>query len=142
MRGAVQFTSDPLIVYGVNSAHDQAIPSVSNDGGITWKALAADPTGGGAYSLVTDPASTTRLLVSDYSNVWLSTNGGASFSPAFSSNVSGAGCHIAGAFFDGATVTIGTNAGVYGSTNSGTSFSSGLMVGRSFTPIISGMLGP
>ena len=122
-RGLVQFTSNPQIVYGINAANDQGIPSVSNDGGHTWSPLASDPTGGGAYALYADPASTQNILVSDYTTVWYSTDGGSTFTQKFSSNVNGAGCHIAGVFFDPAAIVVGTNAGVYASTNGGASFS-------------------
>src|SRR5262249_57170565 len=54
-------------------------------------------------------------------HIWLSTDGGATFPQKFST-ASGNGCFIAGVFFDGANIYVGTNLGLLVSTNSGASF--------------------
>src|SRR5207248_1480757 len=89
-------------------------------GGATWNALSSDPTSGGAYTLIADGASTQRLILSDYSHIYVSTNGGTSWSTRYTSG--GNGVHVAGAFFDSTNIYIGTDAGLLVSTNGGTSF--------------------
>ena len=122
IAGRVSFTSDPQILYALNGANDQNRPARSTDGGLTWAFLASDPTSGGAYSFYADPTSTTRMLLSDYSHLYYSSNGGASFSQKFTANVNGGGCHVAGVFFDGSTIYVGTNAGLLTSTDGGATF--------------------
>jgi hypothetical protein len=118
----VQFTSDPLIRYAVDYTADLQRPTKSTDGGVTWTPMAADPTGGEAYTVVADYNNPNRVLVSSYSRLYISTNGGASFTQRFSTS-SGDGLLVGGAFFDGSNIYVGTNQGVLVSTNGGTCFS-------------------
>jgi len=117
----VRFTSDPAIRYALDYTGDLMTPSRSTDGGATWHQLVSDPTDGGAYALFVDDSMTSRVLVSDYSTVYFSSDGGASFAPKFTT-ASGNGCFVAGAFFDGANIYVGTNLGLLVSTNGGASF--------------------
>lgn len=118
----VQFTSDSNLLYALDHSSvdgaDVRRPSRSMDGGRTWTPLAADPTGMDAYTLLVDPAGTNRLLLSDYGSLYVSTNGGASFATAYSA----ADLFVAGAFFDGSNIMVGTRAGLVVSTNGGASF--------------------
>lgn len=119
----VRFTSNPSILYaldytGVGGA-DMTTPSKSLDGGTTWTRLSADPTGGAAYALYADPHRTDRLLVSDDTTLYVSIDGGATFTPKYSN---GNGLYIAGAFFDGGTIYVATSDGLLVSTNAGGSF--------------------
>lgn len=120
--GRVQFTSDPSILYTLSQPNEVPRPVRSTDGGATWRDLQSDPTQGEAFNLYVDPSSATRLLLSTYTDVYFSSDGGATFSMAFS-NPADAGCHIAGAFFDGTKIWVGTNAGLYRSTDNGLTFS-------------------
>src|SRR5258708_1642104 len=52
----------------------------------------------------------------------LSTDGGNSFSPKSTNGPYGAGCYVAGAFFDGANIYVGTGFGLLVSTNGGGTF--------------------
>ncbi len=117
----VRFTSNPLVRYAIDYTGDLATPSRSTDGGATWTPLASDPTDGGAYALYVDSSSTSRVLVSDYSSLYFSSDGGNTFTQKFST-ASGNGCFVAGAFFDGANIYVGTNLGLLVSANSGASF--------------------
>lgn len=121
----VRFTSNPSILYAIDYTGDLARPSKSIDGGATWNRLANDPTSGEAYTLFADPNNATTLIVSDYSHIYLSTNGGSTFSQKFSTS-SGSGCFVAGAFFDGTTIYAGTNQGLLVSTNGGAFASAGV----------------
>ncbi|MEN3333251.1 MAG: hypothetical protein V7641_2616 [Blastocatellia bacterium] len=117
----VRFTSNPAILYALDYTNDLTTPSRSTDGGATWHQLSNDPTGGGAYALFVDDSTTSRILVADYSHIWFSSDGGATFPQKFST-ASGNGCFVGGVFFDGANIYVGTNLGLLISTNSGATF--------------------
>jgi photosystem II stability/assembly factor-like uncharacterized protein len=121
----VRFTSNPSILFGLDYTGDLARPSKSTDGGLTWHRLSNDPTSGEAYSLFTDPNSATKLIISDYSRIYLSTDGGNTFSQKFSTG-SGNGCFVGGAVFDGTNIYAGTNLGLLVSANGGAFASAGV----------------
>ena len=114
----VRFTSNPSILYALDYTGDLARPSKSTDGGLTWHRLSSDPTFGEAYSLFADPNSASTLIVSDYSHIYLSTDGGNTFGVKFTT-ASGNGCFVAGAYFDGGSIYAGTNLGLLVSTSAG-----------------------
>jgi hypothetical protein len=119
----VQFTSDPQILFSIDSRNDALTPRRSNDGGITWTPLANEPTGGGAFGLWTDPTRTTHLVLTDYTDLYVSTDGGTQFSPSrYSFPNGGSGLYVGGVVWDGANIYVGSSAGVLVSTNNGTSF--------------------
>src|SRR5258706_4474118 len=121
-QAVAQFTSNPQVLYAVDFTGDLMTPTRSGDGGSPWQQLPGDPTGGGAYSLLADPNATNRVLVSDYATLYFSADGGNSFSPKFTNAPSGAGCYVAGVFFDGANIYVGTGFGLLVSTNGGGTF--------------------
>ena len=119
----VQFTNDPLVRYMIDFTNEVRTPVKSTDGGANWEALSGDPTDSDAWNIVADYNSSSRVLVSDYSRLYLSTDGGATFSLKYQALSSGAGLNIGGAFFDGSFIALGTNDGLLVSTNGGTTFS-------------------
>ncbi|MGA1277351.1 MAG: T9SS type A sorting domain-containing protein [Candidatus Kapaibacteriota bacterium] len=120
--GKVTFTSSPLIQYAISDQKGLDIPVKSTDGGRTWIPI-YDPTFGGAYSIHADPAATNRLILSDYTDVYFSSDGGANWTIAFSELTEGAdGCYIAGVLFDGDYIMVATQAGIYTSEDGGLSF--------------------
>jgi photosystem II stability/assembly factor-like uncharacterized protein len=112
--GRMEFTVDPMVRYALNGD----VPTRSSDGGLTWTSIPPDPYSPSVYCLFADPQSTNRLLVSDYTTLMLSTNSGATYSSCFTSN----DLLIAGAFWDGPRIYVGTRAGLVVSTNGGDSF--------------------
>jgi hypothetical protein len=116
-------TSDPTIQYCIDysnvAGYDLQRPSKSTDGGATWTPLAGDPTSGGTYSLYADPVNPNVVVISSYTTLYVSTNGGASFASRYTNSN---GLHLGGAFFDGANIYIGSSAGLLTSTNGGSSF--------------------
>jgi BACON domain-containing protein/all-beta uncharacterized protein len=114
----VRFTSNPAFLYALDYTGDVVTPTKSTDGGATWHRLSSDPTFGESYSLFADPNNTTNLIVSDYSHIYLSTDGGTTFAQKFSTS-SGNGCFVAGAFFDGSSIYAGTNLGLLVSVSAG-----------------------
>lgn len=124
------------LLYCINHRGDISAPSRSTDGGNTWSNLAGDPTGGEAYSLYADINNANSLIVTDYNTLWHSTNGGTTFAQRYNT-ANGGGCHVAGVFFNGANIFVGTNEGLLVSTNSGNSFT---MTSLSGIPAGNGLL--
>ncbi len=139
-QSQVRFTSNSLIRYAIDYTGDLATPTRSTDGGATWTQLASDPTGNEAYALYVDDSSTSRILVSDYSNIYFSSNGGSTFTQKFST-ASGSGCFVAGAFFDGTNIYVGTNLGLLVSTNNGATFALSSVGGISATQAMTSFAG-
>ena len=111
----VQFSGDPNLVYITGSSLGFA---KSTDGGANW-APVSGWSYGSAYWVGSDLSTTTKILVSNGSNLYLSTNAGASFgTPAYTSS----NLYVGGAFFDGSNVYVGTNKGLLTSSNGGASF--------------------
>lgn len=131
----VEFTSDPMILYTVNLDfnNDFRFPVKSTDGGSTWQNLTSDPTSGEVWSINADPATTNRLLITSYTELFISTDGGTSFQSRYSN---ASGLLISGVFWDGVNIFIGTNIGMLVSTNGGSSFSldagTGIPAGQGF----------
>jgi photosystem II stability/assembly factor-like uncharacterized protein len=133
--GKVQYTSDPSILYALNNLYDfYTVPSKSTDGGESWQPLQFDPTDGESYTLFADYNNPGTIIVAGYSTIFFSTNGGQTFSLKYGGATSPA-CHVAGVFFDGSLIYIGTSLGIVYSSNGGSAFSlvpySGIAAGES-----------
>jgi len=112
----VFYTDDPNVRYCLTR------PSKSTDGGQTWHPIAADPTQGGAFYLQADPANQHRLLVTDYTHLYFSGDGGLSWQLKYTTANSAGGLLVGGSFWDGANVYVGTSDGILYSANGGSSF--------------------
>lgn len=126
----IEFTSDPAILYsfGYTGYPNPTEPKKSIDGGITWNVLGSDPTNGYVYQLFADPSTTNRVILCDYNNVYISLDGGSSFSTAFTTTTNS--IYIGGVFWDGDDVYVAANNGEAGgsavlwiSNDAGVSFS-------------------
>ncbi|MBL7813311.1 MAG: T9SS type A sorting domain-containing protein [Bacteroidetes bacterium] len=127
----VSFTNNPLIRYTVDyesvNGNDHIRPMKSTDGGATWAVLSGNPyplsPNGSVLRLFADYNNPNNLILADYGTIYFSNSGGSSFTQIHTNISSGAGNHIAGVFFDGTNIYVGTNDGLIYSTNSGSSFS-------------------
>ncbi len=132
---AIEFTSDPNILYAVNLnwLSDEMFPCKSTDGGVTWEEIASDPTFGEVWSLNANPTSTQELLISSYTELFFSNDGGNSFQSVFSHS---SGLYVCGVFWSDNSIFIGTNIGLLVSTDGGLSFgidpSTGIPAGEGF----------
>ncbi len=127
----VQFTNNPNIRYCITFDNNTSNGYVtkSTDGGITWN-FTTDATGGnGVWLMYANPQNANQLVVTDYSNMYFSNDGGLTFGSAFYTDHTGAGAYIAGTFWDGSNIYICTNIGLLVSTNGGTSWTGPSMTG-------------
>jgi photosystem II stability/assembly factor-like uncharacterized protein len=122
----VEFTNDPSNLYTLDytdpDGTGQVSPTRSTDGGQTWTPLPNDPTNGAADKFYVDPNNKNRLIISDFSDLYFSSNGGQTWGKRYTNNVGQAGLHLAGVFWDGSNIDVGTNAGLLTSTDGGNTF--------------------
>ena len=131
LHSQIQFTDDPNTLYAIHSVEGYEIstPVKSLDGGQTWAAI-SDPTEKEVYALRADPRNAERLILSNFSTLYVSTDGGQSFAESYiardpwcdSEDVPGCGLHVAGAFFHGDDIYVGTSDGMLVSHDGGESF--------------------
>ncbi|MBS1723148.1 MAG: hypothetical protein JSS66_09385 [Armatimonadetes bacterium] len=114
----IQYTSDPFVQYTLDFRGDAGYPVKSLDGGATWAPLLTDPTGHDAWNIVADPNNTNKVYVCSYSDLYLSNDGGLTFTHKYTAQ-GGGGVAIGGSFFDGNLEVLGTNDGLLVSTDGG-----------------------
>lgn len=127
LPGRMEFTSNPMVRYAL----DSDVPTRSADGGVTWTSIPPDSSS--VYCLYADPYSTNRILVSDYSTLKISTNSGATYSDRYTAS----DLLIAGVFWDGSSIYVGTRPGLVVSTNGGATFN---LVGQAGIPASESMV--
>lgn len=126
VKGKVQFTSDPNILYTIrrsttnlNDPLFRGELAKSADGGTTWQAM-PDPTASGVQRLEVDPTSTQRLILNEYNQLFFSGNGGATWTSIFAP--ADDKIWLGGVFWDGQDIYVGTDHGLLVSKNGGASF--------------------
>ena len=131
-----EFTNDPSIAYCNFNDGNDGYPVKTTDGGSSWTKLAGYDVGtyGRVYTLKANYSNPAQLLVGGYGDILFSANGGSSFSLVKHATNMGAGLIIGGVFWDQGNIYIGTNEGIYYSTNDGNSFAlmttSGMTAGQ------------
>lgn len=127
----VQYTNSPDTLYCItfNNNDGNGYTTKSTDGGLTWNFTTDATSGNGVWLIYANPQNEKELLVTDYSDIYYSTDGGITFGSAFYTDTTGAGAYIAGVLWEGSTIYICTNIGLMVSTNSGASWSKPTMPG-------------
>lgn len=135
-KSTYEFTNNPNIAYC--SANDGNINFGVRtlNGGTSWTSLPGNPIDGeDVYALKADYSNPARVVLNYYGSIYFSADTAKSFTLVRNAANSGAGITLAGVFFDGSNIYIGTNEGILVSTNGGTSFSflatTGMAAGQS-----------
>jgi photosystem II stability/assembly factor-like uncharacterized protein len=124
----VCYTATPNLLYSISYIDEVGTPVASTDNGISWNALAGNPSDD-VYTIDVDYNNSGRVIISTYGEIYFSANGGATFTQIHTAVDNGAGNVVAGVFFDGNNIYIGTNDGVLVSTNAGVSWSTATISG-------------
>lgn len=126
VKGKVQFTSDPNVMYSVSrSLTNEESPLFrgelrkSIDAGVHWQTI-PDPTGSGIHRLEVDPDHVGRMVLNEYNQLFFSPDGGNTFQVVF--QPADERLWLAGVFWDGMDIFIGTNHGLLVSHDNGFSF--------------------
>ncbi|MEP7229976.1 MAG: hypothetical protein ABI691_06975 [Ginsengibacter sp.] len=119
-----EFTNNNSVAYCIANDGNINYAVRTLDGGNTWNALPGNPLSGeDVYALKADYANPNRVVIDYYGSLYISNDYGVNFTLIKTAANSGAGITLAGIFFDGNNIYIGTNEGVLFSSNRGTSFS-------------------
>lgn len=124
----VSYTNNGNTLYAIDGSNtpdgsERSRPMRSTDKGLTWMPI-TDPTGGSAYMIFASPTNSQIIVLSDYSALYSSTDGGATFNQKYKTSNNSEGLHVAGVHFDGtADIYVGTNEGIYYSPDGGVTFS-------------------
>ncbi|HTL80307.1 MAG TPA: T9SS type A sorting domain-containing protein [Bacteroidia bacterium] len=116
----VCYTSTANLLYSIAYVNDIATPVKSTDNGVTWNILAGNPDpNSDAWTIDVDYNNASHIVLSQYDQVYFSSNGGTTFTSIHTCLNSGAGNVVGGVFFEGNNIYVGTNDGVLVSTNGG-----------------------
>jgi len=120
-----EFTNDPDVAYCNLNDGNYGYPVKTTDGGNTWSKIQTYnvDTYGKVYTLKANFANPAQLIIGGYGDILFSNDGGNTLSLVKHAADMGAGLITGGVFWDGSNIYIGTNEGIFYSTNSGSTFS-------------------
>ena len=150
-RGDLQFagTGGSQRVYGLQRFRwdsEGTVPAMSLNRGLTWQALGvpSDPSAADAYyGLAVDPESTSasgqRMVMDNWRKLWFTADGGSTWTlihehPGATGPGVPSSIRLAGAFWDGDNIYVGTNLGTFVSTNGGLTWAVAAITGTPLRP--------
>lgn len=130
-----EWTNDPNVAYCNHNDGNNGYPVRTLDGGATWQPLPGhDPNNESVYRMAANYTKPNQLLLNYYGDIFISSDFGNTFQLVKHAANNGVGLIMGGAFFDGENIYVGTNEGVFHSSNGGLAFallpSSGLSAGQ------------
>ena len=119
-----EFTNNASIAYSNFNDGNNGYAVKTIDGGTTWTKLPGyDATQGQVYAMKANYNKPTQLLMDYFGKIVFSNDGGTTFSTVATATSMGVGLIMGGAFYTGDSIYVGTNQGIYYSTNAGATFS-------------------
>ncbi|MBA3828148.1 MAG: T9SS type A sorting domain-containing protein [Taibaiella sp.] len=130
-----EFTNDAMVAYSNFNDGNNGYPVKTTDGGNTWTKLPGfNAANGEVYGMAANYKNKNQLVMGYYGSIVISNDGGGTFQNIATATSMGSGITMGGVFFDSLNIYVGTNQGIYYSTNGGMSFSpmvaSGLLPGQ------------
>lgn len=130
-----EYTNNANIAYCNYNDGNEGYPVKTLDAGNTWTQLPGfDINLGGVYRMFANYNNPQQLIMNYYGDIVISNDGGTTFSLIKHCANNGAGIIAAGVLYDGNNIYVGTNEGIFQSTNGGSSFSvlasSGIAAGQ------------
>lgn len=123
-NSTMRFTMFVNIRYCIDYSGYIPQPVKSTTNGTTWDLLPGNPDPSEeTYTIHVDYNQPNHILISYYSKIYFSNDGGNSFTLIYTAANIGSGVLVGGVFFDGNNIYIGTNDGLIISNDNGISFS-------------------
>ncbi|MFI5220153.1 MAG: WD40/YVTN/BNR-like repeat-containing protein, partial [Bacteroidia bacterium] len=129
-NSTMRFTAFVNVRYCIDYTGYTPQPVKSTTNGTSWNLLPGNPDPSEeTYSIHADFNQPNHILISYYSQIYFSADGGNTFTLVHTAANSGAGILVGGVFFDGTNIFIGTNDGLIISNDNGNTFSLAIITG-------------
>ncbi len=123
VNSTYEWTNDPNVAYCNHNDGNNGYPVRTTDGGATWQALPGhDPNDEAVYRMAANYQKPNQVLLNYYGQIFISNNFGNTFQLVKQAANNDVGLIMGGTFFEGENIYIGSNEGIFRSTNGGTSF--------------------
>ena len=119
-----EYTNNSMIAYSNFNDGNNGYAVKTTDGGATWNILRGyDASQGEVYAMKANYNKPNQVLLDYYGKITISNDSGNTFTTVASASSSGVGLIMCGTFITGDSIYIGTNQGIYFSSDGGSTFS-------------------